>query len=314
MTKSVRQKAASSLSRRHALAGAGTLLVGSALPSMKKVTASVSTNERSGASGQSMPSGDLAGWKQVLYEDFGADVAQGGFVSANNGSGLLNPSSRGGALYGPYLGVYDDGISNIYGRYASSKTISTKNSIIDIYCHTDGATNTPVAAAIYPFRRGSRSNGQTYGRWSYRMRITEAQGSGWGWAAMLWPENGAEWPQSGEVDWPEGNIGAVTAADPGNAQGWFHIRGASNGWEGQRPLSSPAQISDWHTYTIEWLPNSLKIFIDGRLVGSTNQNVPTTRMRWVLQVGPGGDRTGRAVRPTGSVHVQVDWITAYDPT
>lgn len=265
-------------------------------------------------SGSFMPRGNLPGWKQVIAEDFTTSLPVGSFVPSRSTYGLLDPSCRAYSAYGHRLGVYGDGPANNYGYFDARRTVSTSGSLLDIHLRYDSATRRYVSAAIVPFRPGALSNTHTYGRWSYRMRSYGATGSNWGAASLLWPDIDTDWPQSGEIDWPEGNVCNVAKGQPGGIGGWLHVKGARTGSDGQiRIPSLNAMWTYWHTFTIEWLPNSLKIYLGSSLVLSRTTGVPSTAMRWLTQTGPAGDIYGNPVPPRGSAHVQIDWVVAYDP-
>ena len=102
---------------------------------------------------------------------------------------------------------------------------------------------------------------QTYGRFEARIRIPRGQG--------LWPAfwmlgddiNAVGWPQSGEIDIME-NIGR----EPAIAHGTLHGPGYSGaqGISRADTLSSGAYADDFHIYAVEWRPNEIKWFVDGR--------------------------------------------------
>ncbi|MBO1756384.1 glycoside hydrolase family 16 protein [Allobranchiibius sp. CTAmp26] len=295
-----------SVSRRALLGGAAAIGIGGAALRGSAAAATV-------GSGVAMPLGNLPGWKQTIAEDFNTAIPLGGFVASPTTYGELAQNCAAYATYGKRLGVYGNGSANTYGYYDVSKTLSTSSSVLDTYLHVDPATSRRVSAAVFPLR-GGLQNSHTYGRWSYRMRSYNATGSGWGCATLLWPADDKAWPASGEIDWPEGDIKAQPLGMPGKINGFFHPRDATNGWEGTVQIPSlNGMWTNWHTFTIEWLPNSLKVYLGTQLVMARTSHVPSTPMRWVSQTGPNNDALGRPVLPSGSSHVQIDWVVAYDP-
>ncbi len=300
-------------SRRGMLQGLGGLATVGALGATA-VESMVGAEAASGSpSGQAMPKGNLPGWKQVIAEDFATSIPRGGFVPGRT-YGLLAPTCSAYQAYGKRLGVYGDGPVNTYGYYDARRTLSTSGSLLDMYLHIDPTTGRRVSAAVTPFRPGRTDNAHLYGRWSYRMRSFNATGSNWACVSLLWPQKDADWPRSGEIDWPEGNVRALPAGTPGRIEGFVHPRGASTGWDGTIHIPGRNGLwTNWHTFTIEWRPNSLKVFLDKVAVMSTTARVPNTPMRWVTQSGPSNDERGRSLRPSGSAHVQIDWVVAYDP-
>lgn len=261
-----------------------------------------------------MPVGDLPGWSQVISEDFTTRLPIGSFTASDKTYGLLDEGCAAYSAYGEKLGVYGNGEANKYGYYDASRTLSTADSFLDMYLHVDGDTDRRVSASVAPFRPGTTTNAHQYGRWSFRMRSHKAMGENWGCVALLWPDNDDEWPQAGEIDWPEGDIHDVRRGKAATLGGFFHPRGASTGSDGQLPVPGMGALwSTWHTFTVEWLKDSLTLYLDNQVVLATTENVPSTMMRWNTQAGPRNDQKGRPLVPSGSGHIQIDWIVAYDP-
>lgn len=247
-----------------------------------------------------MPTGDLAGWNQVIAEDFDVDFPRGAFVTDQQGA--LLPSCAAHQTYARRLCAYPEGwkTQNGDGIYSPDRTISTNDSLLDFYLHTDGGLNRAVSAALFPLRPGGADNARTFGRWSWRMRASGVTGAGWGCVSLLWPENSQDWPGSGEADWPEGDISGLVS-------GWNHPRS---------PVPAQTLIpgngalwADWHTYTIEWRQDSLSYFVDGVRTFATSIAVPSTPMRWLTQSGPNDG----SLASSTSAHLQIDWVVSYDP-
>ena len=76
---------------------------------------------------------------------------------------------------------------------------------------------------------------------------------------------------------------------------------------GQDTFSQTASNTDWHTYTIEWIPGRAQFFLDGVLVGTATNKIPATSMHWVLQSETVLGATPPL--PTASATIQIDWIT-----
>jgi beta-glucanase (GH16 family) len=120
---------------------------------------------------------------------------------------------------------------------------------------------------------------------------------------LLWPDS-ERWPQDGEIDYPETNMGSREVS------AFMHRMNGTSGSDQVEydVLSDPQQ---WHTYEIAWLPGSLSFYLDGHLIGRSTNDIPSTPMHWVLQtntsptVGPGGTQSG---------DLQIDWAVAYVPT
>ncbi len=102
---------------------------------------------------------------------------------------------------------------------------------------------------------------QTYGRFEVRAKFPETREAGTHGAFWMYPSNltyGA-WPLSGEID-----VAEWWSSDPTLVMPTLHYLGekvwVDNGYNCR--VSTP---SDYHTYTVEWLPTGFKFFIDGDL-------------------------------------------------
>ena len=227
-------------------------------------------------SGQPMPVGDLTGWRQVFTEDFADNVALGSW-----------PGS-----YAPKFDQYDyphnPPDTNGGGVWRTGKDVSVSGGMADYYLHSENGV--AYSAAILP-----RTPTQTYGRYQVRFKVDPGM-TGWHSAWLLWPDDDV-WPAHGEIDWPEGSL-------TGNMDGFMHYADP-NGGQDWAP-SNVAFASGWHTATTEWLPGSVKYYLDGSLVGSFTTKIPNLPMHWVLQ-----SESGSSSRPTGSGHIKIDWLTIY---
>src|SRR5579883_2828075 len=96
------------------------------------------------ASGQAIPTGDLAGWHQIFKEDFNTNVPLGSFP---------------GTVYGNKFSVYPDGTPDTAGQqggrsvYYPSKVVSVKHGLLDLYLHAENGQR--MAAAILPTLPGN---------------------------------------------------------------------------------------------------------------------------------------------------------------
>jgi hypothetical protein len=227
-------------------------------------------------SGEAAPRGDLPGWKQTYVEDFTTDVPTGSFPGA----------------YTDHWYAYSDGIKDTSknGTYMPSKVLSVHDGVLDYAVRTEGGkhlVSAPVVKDTY---------GQVYGRYSVRFRSDSLPGYKNAW--LLWPDSD-RWPADGEIDFPEGDLN-------GTINGFSHYASAGGG---QDVFESGASFSAWHTATIEWLPGKVTFALDGKTLGSSTQNVPTTAMHWVLQTETALSGSAPAAGVAG--HVLVDWVALY---
>jgi beta-glucanase (GH16 family) len=149
---------------------------------------------------------------------------------------------------------------------------------------------------------------QVYGRWVVRARMEAGQG--YGPALLLWPDS-EKWPDDGEIDFaemPEGSRReALMTAHWGkdNSQ-------ASHGMKGD--------FTQWHTFTVDWLPDRLVFYIDGqeqwRLTGP-QAAIPSTPMHLALQndIGKCGDGWlgCRDASTPDTVSLYVSSVRVYSP-
>lgn len=234
-----------------------------------------------GPSGMALPIGDLAGWKQVLTEDFTRQVPLG-------------------AWPGPYAGQFGDYAApdtaarneGTNSRWDAQQTVSVGNGMADYYLHTSAGTT--LSAALFP-----ENASQLYGRYVVRMRADPVPG--YKTAFLLWPDSEV-WPRDGEIDFPEGDLNGLVG-------GATHYQGGTSVASQDVFEGLNYTYTDWHTYTIEWTPRAVTYLIDGTIVHTTTKNVPNTPMHWVLQ----SERClgGCGAPPTANGHLQIDWIALY---
>ena len=101
--------------------------------------------------------------------------------------------------------------------------------------------------------------GQKYGRWEVRARVTAAGSSGHAYHPVLitWPDSD-EWPQGGEYDYFEVNVGddAATA---------FLHHPTDSGVVQDEYDSDALDLGQWHNYGFEWAPGGLTGYVDGQV-------------------------------------------------
>ena len=245
-------------------------------------------------SGVPMPVGDIPGWHQIFAEDFLTPVALGDWESSSYHSSNSGP-------WDGYTGFNDTSHNGFY----DNSILSVHNSCLDMYIHTSGGTH--YVAAPMPILPGLDAyQGQSYGRYTVRFKADPLGNgtSGYKTAWLLWPDDGV-WPDHGEIDFPEGGLdGSINAyahyADPGGGQDPFE--------------GNPQTYREWHTTTIEWLPDHLEFFIDGISVGTSTNEVPPGPMYFILQTETYPIDVGATPPPdyfTG--HLLIDWIAIYEP-
>jgi beta-glucanase (GH16 family) len=97
---------------------------------------------------------------------------------------------------------------------------------------------------------------QRYGRWEVRMRVVAdgLEGDPYHPVLLTWPQSGRD-PQGGEYDFSEANVGEPIM------HGFIH-HPSDTGLVHDRYVT-PVDMSQWHTYALEWHPGHIRVYIDG---------------------------------------------------
>ena len=104
-----------------------------------------------------------------------------------------------------------------------------------------------------------------YGRFEARMKLPDAEGT---WPAF-WLVNDDQWPDFGEIDVMEHF--ARKTATKGDPQSMGYVESnlhstppaaveALTDWG--RVTSTPVDVTEWHTYAVEWAEGEIRFFID----------------------------------------------------
>jgi hypothetical protein len=227
-----------------------------------------------------MPNTTPTGWTRTFGEDFTTSTAAGKFSDT----------------YGDRFVAYD-GFNDTSGagKY-SADALSAKDGVLNMRMHTD-ASGQPIGAAIIPLV-GGEWGGQTEARYDIRLRADNLPG--YGVAGLLWSDTNT-WTD-GEIDFPEGALdGGVTLSNhcpQSPAENCLH-----------KELDTA--FTSWHTYTVERTSTKLTFLIDGKVVASTADNLPTKPLHFVLQAAT---HSGAKPAPNVDGNVQVAWVTVSQPT
>jgi beta-glucanase (GH16 family) len=231
--------------------------------------------------------GDLPGWTRVYAQDFLTDQSPGTW-----------PGAYASTVYGydcDDWGIRGGCDTSKRGDYDRKAVVSAKAGVMNYHVRTNNGV--PKVAAEGPAING-QPNSQVYGRYSVRFRVDRGL-TGYKSAWLLWPASN-DWDE-GEIDFPEGDL-------DGDIEGFNHCPGdpARNCYAFDTGVRMD---SGWHTATIEWLPSSLRFYLDGALRGTTTTGVPATPFRWVLQTETNLD--GSPIPPAAAGHVQIDWMVMW---
>lgn len=254
------------------------------------VVASAGENAIDTSSGQPVPVGDIAGWKQIFYDDFTKDAPLGSWGSPCDPDRIAYTGAR-GQQWKSYPACFKDTYQKRPYRADSVLSVSDGMLVFDLH-PVDGQ---PAGANPSPLISGG-SRYQTYGRYSARMKVTSPDLEEYHIAWLLWPQSG-QWPDDGEEDFPEGSLSA-------NIGGFHHYAGEGACIGCQDEATTDKKFTGWHTYTIEWRPGNIKYILDGKVILNSNKWVPDKPMRWQLQTETKGDGAHRG-------KLLVDWVAVY---
>lgn len=223
------------------------------------------------------PTGDLPGWKQVFRDDFTRSSLGEDWV-AYDGS----PGSPGG--------------------WWAPSHVQLSGGMLDLVSYRDPAACKGCPSSDLFVSAGVQLRKSfTYGRFSVRLRLARAHGIPF--TAVLWPADNHRPP---EIDAVEGS------GDYPHAKAY--VRSTTN-----RPSIHDAvvDLTQWHTYTVEWRPGSVQVYVDGRSFGkATGSDIPDSPLRLALQSRAwscSGDPIWTCPDPTTPARssVQIDWVVVY---
>ena len=237
-----------------------------------------------------MPTADLPGWRHVYADDFDTDLARGEFPS--------QVSDRWGAYPSPWKDTSKKGM------YAPNRVVSVDDGILRKDLRTENGQ--ALVAALRPKIHDEKPYGSLYGRYSVRFRSDRLAGYKVAW--LLWPDSGTNITGSasgtggnGEIDFPELDL------DSSAVKGFVHFQDATRR-DDQYASQTSVDISDWHTYTIEWSPDLVVFLLDGIEVGRTTERVPNSPMHWVLQTETS---IKKATPADSSGTLEIDWVSVW---
>lgn len=241
-----------------------------------------------------MPVGDLPGWSQVFTEDFKeGDVGLGGFP----GPAYASKWSENYADGTPDTAAQQQIKGERTSGYYPSKVLSIHDGLLDMHLHSENGV--AMGAAPSPILNGAIErpyNSLVYGRYSVRFKADVLPGFKLAW--LLWPDS-KQWPQDGEIDFPEGDLSRVIYAAVHGVEGGVH----------ENDVFRPnAPYGSWHTATTEWSPGRIEFFLDGASIGVSTRFTPTKPMHYILQTE---SCSPSCPLPETNGHVLVDWVAIW---
>jgi hypothetical protein len=251
-----------------------------------------------------MPSGNCGTFRQMFKENFNGDtVPLGGFSDCNHNVDTPQAYCGGLAAYPEYYANWwayptnwDDTAKSgadgndgapYGGAYRADKTVSvspngydgTGTMKVDMYRPATGTDN--YVAALVP----KKCMDQQYGKYSERFRVTRDDGGFK--SAHLFYQGGQE------IDFPENDYSGEISA-------YTHPQGGN--WSTNEPW-----FNKTHTASVEWTPNKVKFFLDGKKIGEGATAMPAAS--WILQnessiEGPYAARGNHSI-------LETSWVTCY---
>lgn len=215
----------------------------------------------------------------------------------------------------------DPGTGEIQANTGRPENLRVENGKLIIQAHREDHWERQYTSARVS---SAPTGGFTYGRFEFRAKLPVAMGT---WPALwFFPAkdrqeyDGGVWPRSGEIDLVEhvvhmkNKILHVTHTEGYNH--WkYNMRSAQTEIE---------NVGDWNTYALEWAPNSLKFFVNGKL-GYELKNDGTGWQSWpfnhafviIMNVAIGGfggtPDEAAFLDKENPVQMEVDYVRVYRP-
>jgi hypothetical protein len=194
--------------------------------------------------------------------------------------GFDTPAPAGGAFAATYANAWQPYPDATGGKYWSSLIASAHDGVMDVAM--DGKHG---AAGTF---------GTPTGAWShvggtFSIRAKASGGAANGVAVMLWPTSNVR--ADGELNYPEGQFDGRPTV--------FHHSMVPGHEDKAKRIDTHVSWRGWHTYTTDWVPGQyVKYYLDGELIGTVTENVPTTPHRYMFQIGNWGQPG----------HLLIDWV------
>ncbi|RNM17734.1 glycoside hydrolase family 16 protein [Nocardioides pocheonensis] len=169
------------------------------------------------------------------------------------------------------------------------KNVSVANGMLSLTVRKETSPQpcgSPTSSVTSYYTSGSVSTyhlfSQKYGRFEARIRNTASSVAGLHEAFWLWPDDrysAINWPTTGEIDVAETyslyNSVAIPflhySADAGGPQS-----GVNTAW------NCTAYRGVWNTYTLEWTPTTLTIYVNGRTCLTNTSGDPAFQKRYIV--------------------------------
>lgn len=149
----------------------------------------------------------------------------------------------------------------------------------------------------------------TYGKVEVKAKMPEGVGT-WPAIWMLGSNiNTVSWPNCGEID-----ISEHLGRDKNNIYSTLHYPGRSGGNANGATKMIQNATTEFHIYSLEWSPLTIKMFVDNQLVHSVtnSSSIPFNHdFFFILNVAMGGNFGGAVDPAFSSATMEVDYIRVY---
>ncbi len=232
--------------------------------------------------------------------NFTRNAPRGSFGGGGNGSSVNAPDLPSGlqSQWGAYPSGWPDTATQrglpVGGYYDPATTVWISGGELHMKMWR-GASGPVHSAALVPLA----AQGRKYGKYVETFRVSKAA-VGYKSAHLLWPSNGDQDTNSFEVDYPENEWDLGISA-------YVHYGDAP-----QQSFDADAGWTSWHTTEIDWTPQRLSFYLDGKLIGSTANGVPSVPMDWVIQNESA--LNGESAAPNSSAQIDISHVAYYSYT
>lgn len=144
----------------------------------------------------------------------------------------------------------------------------------------------------------AENHNQTYGRYEVRAKFPAPSSHQFDTTFILWPQDDAVWKDA-EIDY-------IEKTDPSSKSTYAFVHSSKLGG-GQKQFTRKVDMTQWHTYGVEWTPGKLVGTVDGTPWWTvTGPAVSSVAHHQTLQMD-----LNREAGPIVPTTVQVDWFKRY---
>jgi beta-glucanase (GH16 family) len=188
-------------------------------------------------------------WQCTFDEEFDGK-------SLDRSKWFVQETPKSGGFRAGEVGCWVDSPNNIFVSDGTLKLVARKEEQ-PFNC---GDFDTPYSAGLVSTYGGRFS--QTYGRFEVRGKVPSTNIPGLQEAFWLWPDDPYKyglWPRSGEIDFAEMYSNYNDRVIP-----YIHYAPDGVDWNVTNNYCLVEDLGAFHTYAVEWTPETIKIIYDGK--------------------------------------------------